>query len=127
MVAFCVLFAVDEKKATAGSIFASLAWFTAMSQSFMVLPVAVAIFADASVGFGRLCEFFSQPEIKLTVWPFEDEHSDKYSLSAIKITDASFNWENFDDEESEPSNETETEINKEEKCYPKPTLSQTPK
>ncbi|GMG26105.1 unnamed protein product [Ambrosiozyma monospora] len=97
MTAFCVLFAVNKKDATAGSIFASLSWFNSLALSISVIPLILSMIADASVSFGRISEFLSQNEIK-------DDHSqysapyDSDSDVAVNITDGSFKWPEFDTE-----------------------------
>ncbi|GME71719.1 unnamed protein product [Ambrosiozyma monospora] len=52
LTAFCVLFAVRRGKATPGSIFASLSWFSALANAFISVPVVAAMSADASVALG---------------------------------------------------------------------------
>ncbi|GME80029.1 unnamed protein product [Ambrosiozyma monospora] len=93
MTTFCVLFGVRKDKVTPGSIFASLAWFGALSNAFIRVPISAAECADASVALGRAAEFLSQGE---TV---PAEKSDTISLEsklAVNLNNASFQWPEFD-------------------------------
>ncbi|GME72809.1 unnamed protein product [Ambrosiozyma monospora] len=92
MTAFCVLFAVKRGKTSAGSIFASLSWFTALANAFFLVPFAVSMCTDASVALDRAAEFLSQGEID----PAESyDVIAQESRFAIKVENASFQWPEF--------------------------------
>ncbi|GME81723.1 unnamed protein product [Ambrosiozyma monospora] len=93
MAAFCVLFAVNKGRVSAGSIFSSLSWFAALANLFMMVPMAAGMMVDASVALGRAAEFFSQGEIN----PNDDyQVLDLPNNAAIKLENASFEWHEFD-------------------------------
>ncbi|GME98200.1 unnamed protein product [Ambrosiozyma monospora] len=107
MTAFCVLFAVNKKDATAGSIFASLSWFNSLAMSISVIPLFLSMIADASVGFGRICEFLSQGEIKddVSSVPYDSE-----SNVAVKISDGGFKWPEYHPEPEKEEGNHESKI-----------------
>ncbi|GME71269.1 unnamed protein product [Ambrosiozyma monospora] len=113
MTAFCVLFAVRRSKATPGFIFASLAWFSALANAFVTVPVAAAMSADAFVAIGRAAEFLSQGEID-TVEP--SDIPDQEIKLAIKVDNASFEWSESD---LESTNEDKKNNNKTFKLFRK--------
>ncbi|GME94565.1 unnamed protein product [Ambrosiozyma monospora] len=94
MTAFCVLFALNKKDATAGSIFASLTWFNDLAMSIAVIPTALSALADSSVSLGRVSEFLSQGDIKEDYSPVSVTCNNDSDV-AIKITDGSFKWPEF--------------------------------
>ncbi|GME84599.1 unnamed protein product [Ambrosiozyma monospora] len=105
MTAFCVLFAVRRGKATPGSIFASLSWFSALANAFIMIPIAAAMSADASVALGRAAEFLSQGEID-QVGPSDD--TDQESKFAVKVENATFQWPEFDLEDAHEDKKKKT-------------------
>lgn len=98
MVAFLVLYGVSNNRNPA-NIFSSISLFGALSQQVLMLPMALATGADAMIGIGRVREYLQSPEIE------DDENSQEFNDDtlpddvAIRVRDASFEWEEFPEEE----------------------------
>ncbi|GME74361.1 unnamed protein product [Ambrosiozyma monospora] len=97
MVAFCVLWKVDSGRSI-GDIFSSLTLYQVLSQQFMMVPMALAMATDMTVGLRRVCAFMAQEEIGL-----EGESAETLADSslAIEVDHAEFHWKTFllEDEE----------------------------
>lgn len=107
MVSFLVLYGIKGRTTPPGEIFASLSLFGNLSQQVMMLPMALATGADAMIGIGRVREYLQTPDL-------EDEEGvpDNYNNEnlpsdvAVRVDDASFEWEQFNDEEDEDDSDS---------------------
>lgn len=61
MVSFVTMWATNTTQ-TAGEVFSSLSLFSILAQAIMLLPIALATGADATIGFRRCKEFLSAEE-----------------------------------------------------------------
>lgn len=61
MVSFVTMWATDTSQ-SAGQIFSSLSLFSILAQAIMLLPIALATGADATIGFRRCKDFLSAEE-----------------------------------------------------------------
>ncbi|VEU22711.1 DEKNAAC103792 [Brettanomyces naardenensis] len=96
-IAFCVLYALNSKRSV-GDIFSSLTLFQVLSQQMMMFPMAIAVSTDFTVGLKRIAQFLSSGEVAVEGDPPEPLEDDKV---ALKVVDASFNWQTFEDKEDE--------------------------
>ena len=112
LVAFLVLFAVDNDRKNPASIFSSISLFNVLLTQVFMLPMALATSADAFAGVGRVSTFLTTGEVdpkELETDISADvlQRMDKEDV-VIEVNNASFEWEIFEDiEEKDPKKEKE--------------------
>lgn len=105
MSSFLVLYATKNNTGDPASLFSSISLFNSLSQQVIMLPMALASGSDAIVGIIRATKYLAAPEVdelatKTEASPETKELMDKEDV-AIRVTDACFEWESYDDEKSE--------------------------
>ncbi|CUM68180.1 uncharacterized protein PRCAT00005898001 [Priceomyces carsonii] len=104
MCSFLVLYAINGTRDPA-DIFASLTLFGLLAQQVNFLPLALASGSDAFIGLSRVGEYLSLDEIDLEQVTIEASPEIKVSMEkddvAIKVDDATFEWESFDMKEGD--------------------------
>ncbi|KAK6457183.1 P-loop containing nucleoside triphosphate hydrolase protein [Scheffersomyces xylosifermentans] len=109
MVAFLVLYGISKNKKDPASVFSSISLFNVLTQQVFLVPMALSSGADAFLGIGRVGEFLSSSEIN----PEENRIAavgeqlalmEKEDL-AIKVDNASFEWDTFGDDDEEEDKE----------------------
>lgn len=108
MLAFCVLYAVDSTRSV-GAVFSSLSLFQGLAMQFNLVPLVIATSTDMFVAFGRVAELFSCNEVPIDGIPSKPLDDEKL---AIKVVDASFDWDTFEDD---PNSDDEEDANKKKK------------
>jgi len=99
MVAFLVMYGVTKNNGP-GDIFSSVSLFTVLSTQVMMLPMALATGADAMIGIGRVREYLQCPDIEKD--PNSNEFEEELPQDvAIRVENATFEWEEFPDDEEE--------------------------
>ncbi|CCH46371.1 Oligomycin resistance ATP-dependent permease [Wickerhamomyces ciferrii] len=98
MVAFLVLYGVKNDRNPA-NIFSSLSLFSALANQVLMLPMALATGADAMIGIGRVREYLQCPDGKPLENNEDFDNNDGSQMIneklAIKVKNASFEWEEF--------------------------------
>ncbi|RLV95999.1 Oligomycin resistance ATP-dependent permease YOR1 [Spathaspora sp. JA1] len=103
MTAFLVLYALKGKTANPANIFSSVSSFEMLSFFIFFLPQALSTSADMLMGFQRVGELLSAPEEeKYENYFISHDHKDEV---AIRVANGYFNWENFEDETYNESDE----------------------
>lgn len=107
---FLAMYGIDkDKRSDAASIFSSLSLFNILSQQVIMLPLALSSGADAFLGVTRVGGFLGASE----------EHNEAASNEAhgqeleemrsknlsIEVEDASFEWESFNNDDTEVTQE----------------------
>lgn len=124
MVSFVTMWKTTSMN-NAGAIFSSLSLFSILAQAIMLLPIALATGADALIGFRRCKDFLSalqyddelDEKMKLGDYyigdllsEFEFTNNETYSLDtnekqmlliAVEVRNANFEWELFNDGDTE--------------------------
>lgn len=98
MVSFLVLYAIRHNQ-NVGAIFASLSLFNVLAQQVYILPMLLAVCADAYIAVGRIAEYLESEETQN-----EDEWLDEFpedNPHAISISSALFKWQSYQAEEDE--------------------------
>ena len=108
MVSFVTMWATGNMKQT-GQVFLSLSLFSILAQAIMLLPIALATGADATIGFRRLREFLSAEEQGAS--GIEKPHAEW----ALQVEDADFQW-GGEDEADKDEDEDEDEKNEKTKA-----------
>jgi ABC-type multidrug transport system fused ATPase/permease subunit len=112
MTAFLVMYGISKDKNPA-NIFPSISLFGVLAQQTMMFPMALATGADAKIGLERLRQYLQSSDIDEE---YEDhEHPGDRDVQipadvAIQVSDASFVWEKFEDEQDESNNSTKEVI-----------------
>lgn len=107
MASFLVLYAVSGGTKSPADLFSSISLFNSLSQQVFMLPLALASGSDALVGFIRSGQFLAAEELdqnalETQATPEVRQAMEKRNL-AIEVTNASFKWDTFAEEESEKS------------------------
>lgn len=115
MVAFLVLYGISSNRSPA-DIFSSISLFGALSQQVLMLPMALATGADAMIGVGRVREYLQCSDTE------EDPNTEEFNQTelpsdvAVKVNGATFEWEEFPEEEvAEPKGKKGKKAKKDEK------------
>lgn len=84
MISFVTMWATDTSKG-AGEVFSSLSLFSILAQAIMLLPIALATGADATIGFRRCKQFLSAEEFS-SDWEskMQDENEKNFYFGAGK-------------------------------------------
>ncbi|WPK26558.1 hypothetical protein PUMCH_003916 [Australozyma saopauloensis] len=110
--AFLVLYAIaSETKRNPATIFSSVALFAILSNALTVLPLSLASVVDAVISMGRISSYLSAEEDPVQNLEFrQGDRTPEKAHCAILCSDASFEWEIFEDEsEDEEDGKTEAE------------------
>ncbi|SCU86832.1 LANO_0C09340g1_1 [Lachancea nothofagi CBS 11611] len=98
MVTFLAMYKVHNNGRTPANIFSSLSLFQVLSIQMFFLPMALSTAVDGSIALGRVQEVLEAGEedqdIERGILPMDDEKI------ALKLVNASFEWENFEFEEA---------------------------
>ncbi|CAR21771.1 ATP-binding cassette transporter YOR1 [Lachancea thermotolerans CBS 6340] len=98
MVTFLVMYKVNNNGRNPADIFSSLSLFQVLSIQMFFLPMALGTGVDGSIALNRVQEILEAGEedqdIEKTCLPMDDEKH------ALKLVNASFQWENFEVEEA---------------------------
>ncbi|KAH9202026.1 multidrug transporter [Zygosaccharomyces rouxii] len=96
LITFLALYKVNNSRRTPGNIFSSLSLFQVMSLQMFFLPIAVATSIDMVLGLQRVEKVLESSEESVDVVrdmaPTEDLPHDV----AMRMTDASFEWEDYE-------------------------------
>ncbi|ODV71464.1 plasma membrane ATP-binding cassette transporter [Cyberlindnera jadinii NRRL Y-1542] len=108
MVAFLVLYGVSQDQNPA-NIFTSLYLFSLLAGQIMMVPMALSTATDAKIGLERLRLYLQSGEVQSN----DDDKGEDGTNSlpedvAIQVTNASFIWEKFEDEDNEAEETPET-------------------
>lgn len=95
MVSFIVLYAIEGRSRLAANVFSALQSFSTLSIVLNVVPLALSSVADFVNGLKRVADLLSQEEVS------GESHYNIISKDgpAINVKDATFIWEQFDDED----------------------------
>lgn len=97
MATFLTAFQISSGK-NAADLFSSLTLFNVLAIQFMMVPLAINVTADMAVSSRKICDFLTEPDIneeEFSTIPFKDDEL------ALKIEDATFDWETFEDDKTE--------------------------
>lgn len=98
MVTFLAMYKIDDGKRSPGDIFSSLSLFQVLNLQMFFLPMALGTAVDGAIALKRIQELLEAAEeehdVELDALPYEDENV------ALKMVDASFEWENYELEEA---------------------------
>lgn len=110
--AFMVLYAISSPtRRNPAAIFPSVSLFALLSNAFIVLPLSLASVIDAIISFGRVGAYLSAPE-EPQLLLMESESSEPDEKHAVTFTDASFEWEIFEDDSDDEDEEKMTDEEK---------------
>lgn len=113
MVSFLVLYKIRNNQ-NVGAIFASLSLFNVLAQQVYILPLLLAVCADAYIAVGRIAEYLECEETtKEDEWLHEFPEDKEL---AISISSALFKWLSFDTEEPEETKKEKQQRKKLEKA-----------
>lgn len=112
-VTFLVLYAIGSDKRNAANIFSSTFLIGLLGEVFVTLPLAISSLLDGIVSMRRIFGFLVSGESAISD---NVEFNDELDTEVIKVEDASFKWETFeDDSEKDQEKEQEKEEKEEEK------------
>lgn len=116
MVAFLVLYRIGGGKRTPANIFSSISLFNILTQTVIMLPLALTAGVDGLLGLGRVGDFLSSSEsdpeaLKTHANATVASAMEKDNI-AIQVQDASFEWDNFDEDEEEEKTKEQLEEDK---------------
>ncbi|CEP65006.1 ATP-binding cassette transporter YOR1 LALA0_S16e00518g [Lachancea lanzarotensis] len=98
MVTFLAMYKVNNGGRSPANIFSSLSLFQVLSIQMFFLPMALGTGVDGLIALGRVQEVLQAGEddqdIEAHMLPLQDDKL------AVKLVDASFQWENFEVEEA---------------------------
>lgn len=95
MISFLVLHSLDSSRGSAGSVFSSLALFNILMNLTSDFPMLLSYCTAGWVSIKRITDYLRAPT---EVFKFE-ETGKAEGRTAIKVNNATFEWENFEDNE----------------------------
>lgn len=105
MVAFLILYKTGGATRNPASIFSSISLFNIMTQTVILLPLALATGVDRLIGLGRVGNYLSSSELDAEALHTHANADKVLSMDAdniaIEVNQASFEWETFEDEEED--------------------------
>lgn len=116
--AFLVLYAISSPtRRNPAAIFSSVSLFAILSNAFIVLPLSLASVIDAVISFGRVGNYLSTPEdAELFVFgggvASSSSELDNEAKHAVSFSNASFEWEIFEDDSEDEDEEKKTDEEK---------------
>lgn len=105
MISFIVMHAIESGTRLAANVFSSVQSFSSLSMVLSVLPHALSSTADMFNGFKRVAELLAAEEM------VSDDHyliSGFHEGPALVVEDATFVWEQFEDEKDETTEDAES-------------------
>ncbi|KAI5957077.1 hypothetical protein KGF54_000005 [Candida jiufengensis] len=118
MIAFIILYAIQGSTGSAATIFSSVSTFEILGMMVFFIPLILATTVDMVNGFKRIGKFLTAPEVQRYggYHLIDNENSD----DSITLTDATFKWDVFsDDEEDEDDEDRKKERKEKEKLEKK--------
>lgn len=107
MATFCTAFKITDGK-SAASVFSSLSLFEVLSLQFILAPFSLNSTVDMMVSVKKINQFLQHKDTNPNEFSVE-KFSD--STLAIKVDNASFEWDTFEDEEKDYEEEAKTKDN----------------
>lgn len=107
LVTFLSMYKVNKGGRSPGNIFASLSLFQVLSLQMFFLPISIATGIDMILGLGRLQNLLEAPEENTNLL---DERAPSPSMPsdvALRMTDASFEWEDYEAKDLEEAKKVE--------------------
>ncbi|SCV02438.1 LAME_0H00540g1_1 [Lachancea meyersii CBS 8951] len=108
MTTFLAMYKVNNGGRSPANIFSSLSLFQVLSIQMFFLPMALGTAVDGSIALGRVQEVLQASEedqdIEKDTLPMDDEKL------ALKLENASFEWENFEVEEAKEEANLKTQL-----------------
>ncbi|VEU19621.1 DEKNAAC100393 [Brettanomyces naardenensis] len=101
MIGFLVMFGVYGTLKSPAQVFASLALFNILTGHVAMFPTALTTAGDALVAFRRVEQYLLADDEERD--PEYHQHAINYSEDAIDISEGYFNWESYDDNNSQIS------------------------
>ncbi|SCU86403.1 LAFA_0E00540g1_1 [Lachancea sp. 'fantastica'] len=109
MTTFLAMYKVNNGGRSPANIFSSLSLFQVLSIQMFFLPMALGTGVDGLIALGRVQEVLQAGEddqdIEAHILPMKDEKL------ALKLVDASFQWENFEAEEAKEQANLKSQLN----------------
>lgn len=117
--AFMVLYAIaSPSKRNPASIFSSVALFNLLALIFIILPLSIAGATDAYIGMKRVGDMLAAEELEVDpnreTTP-EQQRELRDRKLAIEVTNATLEWEAFENEDEDDEKDKPKELTKEEK------------
>lgn len=109
MGSFLVLYATKKNTGDPASLFSSISLFNSLSQQVIMLPIALASGSDAIVGIIRASKYLAAEEVNEAAVQTEASPETRALMDkegcSIRVSDASFEWDAFVDEEAAEEND----------------------
>lgn len=117
LITFLAMYKVNNMGRTPGNVFSSLSLFQILSLQMFFLPIALGTGIDMIIGLGRLQDLLQSEEVDPNAHEETKPLPDLDSNIAIKVENASFEWEDFELldtqlQKEKEANETKTERKK---------------
>ncbi|CAI5755611.1 unnamed protein product [Candida verbasci] len=109
MIAFIILYAIRGRTSSPANIFSSVSSFEILAMLVFFIPQALSTSADMVLGFKRIGALLSASEEQ----PYEGYKVNDESIEgdAVKIKNATFSWDVFEDESDEEEESPEEKEN----------------
>lgn len=111
MAAFCTFYSISNGQ-TPANLFSSLLLFAVLAELFLYVPFSIITGIDMANGLKRIGEFYSNDDRDLAKVHIDHVVDAKY---AIRVDNASFQWETFDDTKEEGDDAGSISLVKDEK------------